>query len=1635
MDKSLENTVEEVIKRQKKRLPLWLKWVLEILTMLIVVPVLIFQIPWVQSKAAQKLTAYLSKEWKTEVSVGKVALGIFNSIKLDDVYIEDLAGDTLLYAGHLQVNHSGIFMLPFRQFKIESAQLENTDIYIHRAAGEMDENFQFIIDYFTKEPPKEKKTAAKPFKLDLRHLYLHHVRFHKPDEVKGEEFDIFVTEADAHFDRFDLAGKHIDLASLELNSPDIKIRLTPENPLAETVPEARFTTEKLPAEPQDSNLMVITIKEFDMGKGRFSLYNTRKEPVRNTPPDVLDYNYLDVFDIEIHVNDFSFSDLNFHGQVENISLRDSSGFVLEKLAVQDANLSCLGMELNGLEMITPYSYLGDTLIFRYGTYHAFENFVDDVKMEGHFRNAHVALKDIMVFAPALNNNAFFKENKDEVLEIEGLMKGPINRLDGRNLKINVAGGIQIEGSFSTRNLAVKDEQFLHLNLDRLSTHVNTLRKLIPGFRPPENFYQLGKINFNGKFDGFFTDFVADGNLRTDIGRAEMNMNLKTREGKEKAEYSGELLLKEFNLGAWSGNPDFGKVTLNTHVNKGRGLTLNSIDTKLEGTVDSLQFKGYVYKNVTLNGQLQKNLFDGDLKIEDNNINLTFGGEINFTDTLPQFDFKANIRRLALKPLNLSTQDLQFFGNVDMQLKGKRLSNIIGDAKVLDFLVVKNRKDTLTVDSAVIASTLLPEPGQKHFTINSSLGDVDIKGNFDIEKIPAQIIRFITSNYPEFTKKLQIEDKQQMLDTSAFSFSIRFFELQNLFSFFEEKLSGFDESIITGDFNGFTNRLNLEVEVPHWEYQNIGFNDVYFRSRLNGPEGSLQVGVVETALSETQKLSPVSVIGSIYGDTLEFQAISSNFYKILDNFSINAMLTLEQDSAWRISFKPSDLVILNQTWAIDTANYIRIGEGKVETRNFLLTSGNQRIQLKSVRDEGLEFQLQNYPLDSLEFLKNMKNHRIQGIGDLHARVQDVFKFKGLSALLRIDSLHINGDNYGVLRLDASAANIDETVNGYLSIEHDSMLLTADGYFNPPGLAPRPDGNRVKGQPLYFDFDIGIANYPTRIIQYFVADVLNVKGTVNAEKIRLHGLPSKPELDGEATIKNTSFKIKALQTTYRVPDGHVKITSRAFDGTGSWVYDRFNNKAYIEGGIIHDHLHNFGLDVRISTEPGKGFLGLETTEKDSPSFYGTAIGSGYVRFTGDFKQPSLYVNGRTTAGTHMFLPMTTTTSTRKVNFITFPKPSLETEDQTGTLLPELRGLNMEFDLELRPEAKMEVIFDKAWGDVLQGTGSGTMKVIMTREGRFEMYGDYTVATGNYLFTLMNLGLNKPFIVEPGGTIIWNKDPYDATINIKAVYEGLSTSVYNFVQEYLAAASTEAQDIARNSTQVDLKMELTGSLLKPDIAFDIDFPTLDSELRNFAENKMRTLRQDPNELNRQVFGLLILQQFLPSGFTIQAGELGINTVSEMLSNQLSMYLTEFITEIFTGSNIIQGVDLDISYNRYSAGSTDPTDPAFAYTTSELRGRLKVIVSDRVSVHVGGNFDIGSGSQIYTTNSALLGQEFQIDYVITKDRRLKLKAYQRLEPDFGGGRRLKIGGGLSFRKEFDSFSELVNFRKKKEKAKLQKN
>ncbi|MEZ4951235.1 MAG: hypothetical protein R2784_17895 [Saprospiraceae bacterium] len=86
------------------------------------------------------------------------------------------------------------------------------------------------------------------------------------------------------------------------------------------------------------------------------------------------------------------------------------------------------------------------------------------------------------------------------------------------MQIKLARGAYFEGDFSTRNLAVKEEEFINLRVNKLQTTMRTMEELIPKFNPPTNFRKLTNLNFKGSFDGFFNDFVAYGDLRTNLGR-------------------------------------------------------------------------------------------------------------------------------------------------------------------------------------------------------------------------------------------------------------------------------------------------------------------------------------------------------------------------------------------------------------------------------------------------------------------------------------------------------------------------------------------------------------------------------------------------------------------------------------------------------------------------------------------------------------------------------------------------------------------------------------------------------------------------------------------------------------------------------------------------------------------------------------------------------------------------------------------------------------------------------------------------------------------------------------------------------------------------------------------------------------
>ena len=90
----------------------------------------------------------------------------------------------------------------------------------------------------------------------------------------------------------------------------------------------------------------------------------------------------------------------------------------------------------------------------------------------------------------------------------------------------------------------------------------------------------------------------------------------------------------------------------------------------------------------------------------------------------------------------------------------------------------------------------------------------------------------------------------------------------------------------------------------------------------------------------------------------------------------------------------------------------------------------------------------------------------------------------------------------------------------------------------------------------------------------------------------------------------------------------------------------------------------------------------------------------------------------------------------------------------------------EIEVLPEALVELILDEVMGDIITSRGTGNMRVKILEDESFELYGLYTIVSGDYLFTLQGI-INKPFELIPGGTILWSGDLYEAEVNLQAKY----------------------------------------------------------------------------------------------------------------------------------------------------------------------------------------------------------------------------------------------------------------------------
>jgi hypothetical protein len=479
-------------------------------------------------------------------------------------------------------------------------------------------------------------------------------------------------------------------------------------------------------------------------------------------------------------------------------------------------------------------------------------------------------------------------------------------------------------------------------------------------------------------------------------------------------------------------------------------------------------------------------------------------------------------------------------------------------------------------------------------------------------------------------------------------------------------------------------------------------------------------------------------------------------------------------------------------------------------------------------------------------------------------------------------------------------------------------------------------------------------------------------------------------GKVNIKDGKIGIDYTKVDYSI-NQPVEFSDDSIVFRKITLKDRENNTALLDGYITHKMFNHLKYNIRLKTNRLEA---LKTTAGDNSIFYGDAHCSGDALFAGSGDKLKLDLNLRTLEGTQIVIPLETPASVAENDFIRFITPDTLLNKIPALVKKEESGtFDMNMNLIATPAAKIQILFNSTLADAITGQGNGNFRMVYDHLGNFNMYGNYTIYKGDYLFTLQNV-IGKKFKLEEGGTITWNGDPYEAIVDLNAVYN-LKASIKNLLVDSYKNESS-------GRIPVECKINLSHKLLNPVLKFDILFPTADERTRDELQQFIST--QD--DVNRQMLTLMLLGQFYTPEYIrgrndnqSNTGSLVGATTSEMLSNQLSNWLSQIST------------NFDVGFNYRPGDQVNTNQMEFALSTQ--------IFDDRVTI----NGNIGNNSSLQNNNTNSVVGEIEVFIKLIKSGKLELKMYNRANTDITYDTApYKQGVGFSYRESFNSFKDLFN-------------
>ncbi|MGS0527544.1 hypothetical protein ACU8V7_22545 [Zobellia nedashkovskayae] len=327
----------------------------------------------------------------------------------------------------------------------------------------------------------------------------------------------------------------------------------------------------------------------------------------------------------------------------------------------------------------------------------------------------------------------------------------------------------IRGDFNFKNLFVRKQPFvMHADMKNVTSSYYELRALMPnilGKSLPSSFQKLGQFTIRGNTVVTENSIDAKVNLNTAIGSSYADLALSDINNIDNANYKGFVSLIDFDLGDFAENKRLGKTTLDFNV-EGKGFVQETLNTEVIGEVYSIEFNNYEYNDLKVSGILKEQLFDGTLLSNDENIKFSFKGLADFGDDWNDFNFIASVDYADLNKLNFIKDSISIFkGNVNMDVTGNTLDNLVGDIKFTK-TIFENKNDTYYFEDFKVSSTF-EDDGVRVIDINSpDIITGYMKGRFRVAELGRLVQNSLGSIYTNY-RPFNISGGQ----TLAFNFKI------------------------------------------------------------------------------------------------------------------------------------------------------------------------------------------------------------------------------------------------------------------------------------------------------------------------------------------------------------------------------------------------------------------------------------------------------------------------------------------------------------------------------------------------------------------------------------------------------------------------------------------------------------------------------------------------------------------------------------------------------------------------------------------------------------------------------------------------------------------------------------------------